>query len=188
VIPLIRDLQSAHASATVLFTGHSLGAAIATCGAADFVFNEKLEASLFTVGSPRVIDVRFAELLTPRLRESVRMVHEKDIVPPQPPRLPLFYHHVGREVWQRTSEEEGGNDTYQVCDGSGEDPSCSNSVCSAVFGCSSVDDHLSYLGLPMRSGCDQGNGDEEGADDEDGLPQSWLVADAISFPLPDILG
>ena len=51
----------------------------------------------------------------------------------------------------------GGADGFRaaqvlgVCDGSGEDPRCHNSVCYLGL-CTSVSDHLLYLGAHMYNG------------------------------------
>ena len=62
-----------------------------------------------------------------------------DVVPHYPKSLTdEGYHHIEREVWYYNSNSAG---VYKVCDTSGEDPTCSDSV----FG-DSIDDHLEYLG------------------------------------------
>jgi len=75
------------------FTGHSLGAALATL-AAYAVGNVQ---ALYTFGSPRVGDVRFAELFAEADIPHYRFVHHDDVVPHVPiPLPPLFgYEHVG---------------------------------------------------------------------------------------------
>ena len=49
----------------------------------------------------------------------------------------MGYHHTAREVWYPKDPP-----TYQVCDGSGEDPTCSDSNILDT----SVSDHLTYMG------------------------------------------
>jgi hypothetical protein len=58
---------------------------------------------------------------------------------------------VAREVWEHGGEGRGTQ--LRVCDASGEDLSCQMGAC--LFGlCTSVEDHLTYLGFPMESsGC-----------------------------------
>ncbi len=85
----------------VFFTGHSLGAALATLAAARR-FKErpdKAPAALYTFGSPRVGVGSFKEIF-PRGFLHCRIVDDLDIVPTVPPGrfLGLFgagYHHVG---------------------------------------------------------------------------------------------
>lgn len=78
----------------VWFTGHSLGAALATVAAASA---ERLDG-LYTFGSPRVGDVAFAGDLTRVLAERhgveyYRFVHDNDIVTVVPPHG--LYRHAG---------------------------------------------------------------------------------------------
>jgi len=70
-----------------------------------------------------------------------RVTHYHDMVPHVPEEL-LGYHHVSTEVWYNEPST-----TYKVCDGSGEDDSCSNSC--APVSCTSIDDHLDYLNTPL---------------------------------------
>jgi hypothetical protein len=83
----IKLLESA--GRTIWFTGHSLGAALATLAAGRYA-----EAGgLYTFGSPRVGDAEFAEHFQ---RDAYRIVNGSDIVAHLPPRGP--YRHVG-EAW-----------------------------------------------------------------------------------------
>ena len=83
------------------------------------------------------------------MQESVRVTHNRDIVPSVPPQY-VGFHHVAREVWQLDGEKLFGTKVYLpwVCDGSGEDPVCHNSVCFMGL-CTSVSDHMQYMGAPM---------------------------------------
>ena len=173
--------------------GHSLGAALATVAAVDI--RARLEAKrgrekekedgkrtnlrpldvrLVTFGSPRVGNEAFASFVRQATRLSVRLTHNRDIVPSVPPTW-VGFHHVATEAWQvdiedraaaaATSSRKGGggkgnggnisngksSDVIGViglCDASGEDPRCHNSVCYLGL-CTSVADHLSYMGAPM---------------------------------------
>eukprot|EP01147_Barroeca_monosierra_P004889 gene4889-8696_t len=80
-------------------------------------------------GMPRVGDIAFARLFNQTILYSTRVVHEKDIVP-QFPSQELGFHHVAREIWNRSPETASPpkDQTYIVCDNSGEDPSCSNGL------------------------------------------------------------
>ena len=72
-------------------------------------------------------------------------MHQNDIVPQLPPQkgLALFdFHHPPTEVWYRSGEP------IKVCDQSGEDPSCQDSV---PFLHLSAADHTWYLN--MSTGC-----------------------------------
>ena len=85
------------------------------------------------------------------LDSSVRLTHGKDIVPSLPSSHVLGYHHFAREVWQlpRSQLDDSVKQMqFRVCDGSGEDPSCHDSVCFLGL-CHSLKDHLHYLGQHM---------------------------------------
>jgi len=146
--PLSSDCRS------VLFTGHSLGAAMATIGAAEVAAKDdsifaNVEVNLFTFGSPRVGNKEFVAWATSNLIHSGttrkkdvgrvnnstvaalagsgslrRMRREKDIVPSIPPRS-IGYRHMPTEVWNRHNDSDNSsNNSYVLCNGSGEDPNC----------------------------------------------------------------
>lgn len=74
-------------SGRLLFTGHSLGAALATLAA-----SRHRPDALYTYGSPRVGDIAFGRSVTGLIHH--RFVHCCDIVPRVPPEI-LDYRHVG---------------------------------------------------------------------------------------------
>jgi hypothetical protein len=105
----------------------------------------------------------FDDLLARTVNSSVRFTHEHDMVPSLP--LPFFgYHHFAREVWQQDlapAGPRGAQDapspsdyTFRVCDGSGEDRTCHDSLCYNTV-CRSLSDHLVYLGWPMYHAVDE---------------------------------
>jgi triacylglycerol lipase len=93
VWPRVHDrLQSLSGSRSVWFTGHSLGAALATLAAERFAAT----SGVCTVGCPRVGDAAFARAFDSRFDgRSVRYVNDADIVTHVPPPLPLPYKHTG---------------------------------------------------------------------------------------------
>jgi hypothetical protein len=96
---------------------------------------------LINFGSPRVGDSTFATPFENAFRgRSWRVTHDHDIVP-HVPLVAMDFHHVNTEVWYPT------DNTYQICNGSGEDPDCSNSNHITL----SIEDHLVYLGINLRS-------------------------------------
>ena len=162
--------------------GHSMGAALATVAAVDLRARleearrkeEKdkkdknfrpLDVRLVTFGSPRVGNAAFASFVRQATRLSLRLTHNRDIVPSVPPTW-VGFHHVATEAWQvdvedkasaaarrSKSKSKSSNDgdvigVVGLCDASGEDPRCHNSVCYLGL-CTSVADHLSYMGAPM---------------------------------------
>ncbi len=82
------------------FTGHSLGAALATLAAARIQLVEGVPVQgLYTFGHPRTGDNEFSENLDSALSEVVyRFVNNNDVVPRVPLRK-MGYRHVGRFVY-----------------------------------------------------------------------------------------
>ena len=87
--PLVSELGR---TMRVWFTGHSLGAALATLAADRFPGT----AGVVTVGLPRVGDPRFAAQFDARFgARALRYVRNTDVVTQVPTPLPLPYRHVG---------------------------------------------------------------------------------------------
>ncbi len=86
----------------VIFTGHSLGAALATIAAFRHPYPAYVK-SLVTFGSPRVGDLAFKHELERRIKIT-RYVHGSDGVPNVPPEA-LDFVHVGEEKRLGTSGE-----------------------------------------------------------------------------------
>ncbi|MFB1488237.1 MULTISPECIES: hypothetical protein [unclassified Thiocapsa] len=76
-------------------TGHSLGGALATITAAEWVDQHPV-TGIYTFGQPKAVGARPARLLRQRYQERFhRFVNDDDIVPGAPP----GYRHVGRLFW-----------------------------------------------------------------------------------------
>lgn len=148
VLAAIQNIQKTHSGAKVVLTGHSLGAAIAADAALDMAVNHGLSVSVVNFGSPRPGDSGFHSALQQHVGGFWRVTHAKDLVPHVPPESFGFYH-ASTEVFFP------GTDTkYQICDGSGEDSSCSDE-CAKTLSCVSVSDHLNYFGVSLGGdGCD----------------------------------
>lgn len=127
--------------------GHSMGAAMATVAALDLRYSlePRPDIRLYTFGSPRVGNDIFADFFKTAIQESYRFTHNRDIVPSVPLQI-MGFHHIAQEVWIVTFEV--GPNIISMCDGSGEDPACHNSVCYLGL-CTSIVDHLNYLGGHM---------------------------------------
>lgn len=83
----------------VFYTGHSLGAALATLAA-----SLKLPHALYTFGSPRVGNLEFADTI--KSIKTYRVVNHRDLVTKVPPsRLFSGFCHVG-ELYYMTSENQ----------------------------------------------------------------------------------
>lgn len=147
VVSAINSIRGTHATKNIQITGHSLGAAIAIDAAFDLKVDDGFDTSVVDFGSPRAGDKNFAQAVVDQGISVFRVTHHHDPVPHVPPEAFGFYH-ASQEVYYAAS----GASNYKVCDGSGEDSTCANS-CSPLF-CTSVSDHLEYMGFPMGgAGC-----------------------------------
>ncbi len=80
----------------LFFTGHSLGAAIATLAAERLHIKGQRIDGLYTFGSPRVGDSAFSEHFNEALKAcTFRFINSNDLVTRMPPR-PMDYNHVGQ--------------------------------------------------------------------------------------------
>jgi len=145
VLNATQALINQYPSLPIVFTGHSLGAALSILAALDaaetFGINPS-SISAWNFGDPRVGNPDFATYWPTKVSAvSWRSVNQNDLVPHLPPKL-LGFHHIATEVWYEDSDDQ-----YEICNGSGEDPSCSDSVIG-----DSIDDHLTYLGYDQRDG------------------------------------
>eukprot|EP00475_Leptophrys_vorax_P006395 TRINITY_DN1395_c0_g1_i1.p1 TRINITY_DN1395_c0_g1~~TRINITY_DN1395_c0_g1_i1.p1 ORF type:complete len:311 (-),score=60.82 TRINITY_DN1395_c0_g1_i1:52-984(-) len=122
----------------VVVTGHSLGGAMGAICAMDLAYNHNIDGVyVITFGSPRVGDAAFAEAFDNAFSGRCwRLTHQHDIVPHLPLKSMVFKH-VATEVWFYSGLD------YQICNGSGEDPDCSNSDLLNL----SIPDHLTYMGV-----------------------------------------
>jgi triacylglycerol lipase len=93
---------------SVWFTGHSLGAALATLAAASLLDTDEEVAGLYTFGSPRVGNRAFVRSLNAKLKNHYRMVYGKDFVTRVAPRA-LKYAHAG----QLTTIAKNGNISHK---------------------------------------------------------------------------
>ena len=121
---------------SIIVTGHSLGAAIATLAAIDMIISD-IPVKLFNFGSPRIFNPSGAKYASNILNNSqVRVTHMKDIVPHVPPNT-MQYLHITEEWYE--------NEYNQIipCGGEFENISCANQwkLSSGL----NVDDHMWYL-------------------------------------------
>jgi len=149
------DLLEQHPDGPTYVLGHSMGGALAHFAALDLKFNFFLtDVKVYTFGAPRVGNSVFADFFQEHITESWRFTHGRDIVPSVPLQL-MGFHHVSREIWlvdvADPADPSGVSQRVVVCDDTGEDPSCHNSVCHLGL-CTSVADHLVYYGAHMYRG------------------------------------
>ena len=141
VISEVKRLQQIYPEFSVVVTGHSLGAAVATLSAADLVLANVKHVRLFNYGSPRVGNMQSALFISNLISDCNRITHEKDIVP----HMPLFdeakFVHISGEWY---FDEVGVHE----CEGH-EDKKC-----SFQWYLPSIVDHMHYLHVTMGiQGC-----------------------------------
>lgn len=162
-------------TAEILITGHSLGGALATLCFLDLEATLGAEVSfapLYIYGAPRVGNAAFATYSASRGVPIFRVVHHRDPVP----HLPFEtwgYVHPPREVFFDAPQE-----SYVVCDESGEDETCSDQFW-VMPGLAHVGDHLEYLQVDYTKAyltCMLGEGDDDEEVDEAAAATTGAVA------------
>jgi predicted lipase len=142
VTSYVQALKSKYPSYTVIVTGHSLGAAMATLTAVDLKESGLTPLRMFNFGSPRVGNDEFAAWASTYLTDRNRVTHYKDMVPHVP--MHERFTHISGEWY------EDENHVIHTCTGY-EDPNC-----SYQWNLTNIDDHMHYLTLYM--GCDAVSG------------------------------
>jgi len=137
VLGEVKSLLSKNPTYQVSVTGHSLGAAGAAMCAMDMRVNLGYSSvRTLTFGEPRLGNKAFYTAALQYIPDLQRMVDYEDCVP-KLPFADFGYHHEAYEIYEHPT----GADTYKVCDNTGEDPTCSDSVGT------NCDDHLHYMGV-----------------------------------------
>uniref|UniRef100_A0AC35GQ17 Fungal lipase-like domain-containing protein n=2 Tax=Panagrolaimus sp. PS1159 TaxID=55785 RepID=A0AC35GQ17_9BILA len=131
----------------IVFTGHSIGGAIASLSAlkaSQLGLVDPGNIMLYTFGEPRIGDYSFAKNFQSLVPGSYRVIHNSDIVP----HLPLCdviindscknnaskAYHQPQEIWYNSPNLTMSNTKFKICDeNNGEDPNCSNSISAAEF-------------------------------------------------------
>ena len=147
VLVEIRRLKKLFPQAKLYTTGHSLGGALAVIAAyvLEYDLGQNIDG-VYTYGSPRVGNDKFAAFYNSGIsnrRVTWRVTHHRDPVPHVPLKI-MGFQHVATEVFYNANSS-----SYQVCDGSGEDPACMDSLYGV-----DVSDHLDYFGETIgEDGC-----------------------------------
>ena len=98
----VRSLLSAHPSSSLVVTGHSLGAAVATFAALDLkLAHPKTPLLFYAFGSPRPGNQQFSDFVNTLLPQYNRVVHINDVVP-HLPLTAMGFNHGGQEIWYNT--------------------------------------------------------------------------------------
>ncbi|KAF8382585.1 hypothetical protein PRIPAC_71727 [Pristionchus pacificus] len=138
----------------IMFTGHSLGGAMATLAAMKTHVKKlrpKYLISLFTYGEPRVGNRVFAHNVQAAITDGYRVVHRADMVPHLPPckdlgagcdpmdfRRPI---HHSVEIWY--PDQMGTTTDFIACTDTLDSPHCSNSISPKY----NWEDHRWYFGV-----------------------------------------
>ncbi|XP_042064352.1 lipase-like [Salvia splendens] len=155
VLSAVQLAKKLYGDTDIMVTGHSMGGAMAALCGLDLrlTLGKQQKVQVMTFGQPRIGNAVFASYYSQVVPDTFRVTHGNDMVPHLPPYYSYFpqktYHHFPREVWIR--DLAFGSFVYtveKVCDGSGEDPTCSRSVRG-----NSIADHLIYYGVEM--GCNE---------------------------------
>ncbi|KAH7721119.1 class 3 lipase protein [Aphelenchoides avenae] len=145
----LKALQAQYPSYQLWVTGHSLGGAMASIGAALIAKQGIYPADsirLVTFGQPRTGDAAYARAVEQLLPESYRVTHGRDLVPHSPPYGFAGYQHHKTEVWYNNFMT--ANDAFSQCDNDGL-TGCSNPDILNLF----VPDHLFYFGVFVQGVC-----------------------------------
>ena len=147
----VTDTLKTFKTSTVIFTGHSLGGALAVLGAY-FLAQDPSNfnvSHIYTIGAPRVCNDNFASsfyapfLTVPSM---ARMVHNADIVPHVLIEDAGFAHSA-QELW---FEDDSNPTSFSACSTTnGEDSSCSDSLLFPI----SVSDHLVIMDVHLGDNC-----------------------------------
>jgi len=131
IVSAMGELTAQHPGANVFVTGHSLGGALASIAALEFVLSPEYsdmdigQVDIITFGSVRVFNEELATHFNDVMDSSWRIVNRYDLAVTVPIKA-MGYYHVGTEVWYnyRRWWWEIDELEFRVCDGSGEDTTC----------------------------------------------------------------
>lgn len=117
VISAVKAAQAKHSCSSVVVTGHSLGAGLASLAATMFVANGIALKGVYTYGEPRNGNPAWSSYVDSQLPNYYRVTHYNDGVPQIPPAILDFKHH-GTEYWLSQSGTNSPSTTYDC--GKGE--------------------------------------------------------------------
>jgi len=121
IIPLCKALIEKYPKAKLHLTGHSLGGSLVTLLSLELRNLAKID-SIYTFGMPRLGNKNLADWIKKTSSPKIfRVTHDRDPVPHLPPQL-FGFHHYPYEIFYNKKWE------VTICNDSGEDPKCANSV------------------------------------------------------------
>ena len=122
----------------LVFTGHSLGGAIAALASLEARACHKLSSSVWTYAMPRVGNLAFVEAYVSaagaQTQPMWRILHDFDLIPQLPP-MWLGYYHIPWAVRYFSNDQE-----WRTCKDLYEDPGCS-------YAGGTMADHHNYFGI-----------------------------------------
>ena len=147
----VRTLLSQHSSASIVVTGHSLGAAQATFALVDIKtkINPSNHIIFYSFGSPRPGNQAFSDYVMTLYSDYKRVVHLNDCVP-HLPLTAMGFNHAGEEIWYNDANNDGA---YKICQnfiGKPENNQCSDT--QIIDGAAA---HIVYVGVPITKSCTQ---------------------------------
>ena len=145
----VQQLVAAYPSYSIVVTGHSLGAALATLTALDLAQTYGSGVSVYNYGCPRIFNQAGANWASGgAVYIGARRTHYQDIVPHLPQEIFGFVHTNG-EIYEGgpiSSYPNFPGGPLQTCSGE-EDPNCADQ-----WDGTSIADHLLYSGVALGSG------------------------------------
>ncbi|KAF7362839.1 Alpha/beta-hydrolase [Mycena venus] len=144
VLGAVKQVQAQVPDASILVTGHSLGAAISLLDAIFLKQQLPSNTSIEVVGfgRPRVGNAAFANWVDSMFGTNNTFVVSRDDPVPHVPLLAQGFQHASGEVWIKD------NTTTLACDGQ-ENPNCSDSI-GVLDAATGVSDHTGpYFGVNM---------------------------------------
>ncbi|RSL38138.1 hypothetical protein CEP53_015139 [Fusarium sp. AF-6] len=114
----VAKARAANPSYKVIATGHSLGGAVATLGAAD-LRSKGTPVDIYSFGAPRVGNAELSAFITAQAGFEFRVTHGRDPVPRLPP-IVFGYRHTSPEYWLAggaSTKIDYAVDDIKVCEG-----------------------------------------------------------------------
>ncbi len=135
----VNGLYQMYPNSSIIFTGHSYGAATAMLMALEIT--AVYDIRVINFGQPRIGNPAFAAFYNTKIADYTRITHNRDIVPHVPPIKEFDYMHSCGEVFETVSGE------LQTCLRVCEDPECADQY--KLWQTNSAD-HEIYLGHTMN--------------------------------------
>lgn len=167
LILALREKLRSHPEASILLTGHSLGAALATVAGFELARSGFPVDEILNFGSPRVGNMHFVKELYALVPKFWRVTRHRDPVVHLPPRnVVLGMYHAGNEVFY----DDNSTLSHVVMHGAPENP---NGAMQFETGFLDVTDHYMYLGIDTTSSqsCRYGQEDQHASDI---IPQQYI--------------